>query len=63
MKRIIRYVILPAIIGLVLCAALASCVKLWEEEWTECLPIPETEITISPDPWEPGEMQEEYSGD
>jgi hypothetical protein len=35
-----------------LAVSLMGCVKLWEDEWRECIPLPETEIPINPEPWE-----------
>lgn len=42
--------------------SLSGCVKLWEDERTECIPLPETEIPVSPDPWEPGDADDETAG-
>ncbi len=40
--------------AVVIAAALSACVKLWEQERIETIPLPETEIPVTPDPWEPG---------
>ncbi len=40
--------------AVVIAAALSGCVKLWEQERIETIPLPETEIPVTPDPWEPG---------
>jgi hypothetical protein len=43
--------------------SLSGCTKLWEEQWTECVPLPETGIPVTPDPWEPSETDENPVGD
>ena len=41
-----------------LTVSMTSC-TLWEDEWTECLPPPEVDIPVTPDPWEPPVTDEE----
>jgi hypothetical protein len=36
----------------VIAATLTGCVKLWEQELIETIPLPETEIPVTPEPWE-----------
>ncbi len=43
-------------------ASLTGCAKVWEEACTECRPLPETEIPVDPDPWEPGGTDERPMG-
>lgn len=49
MKRLIKYALLLTIAG----TTLTGCVKLWEVECTECIPLPKTDIPVTTDPWEP----------
>jgi hypothetical protein len=44
--------------AVVVASSLTGCVKLWEEARVEVTPLPETEIPVAPDPWEPGGTQE-----
>jgi hypothetical protein len=46
------------IMAVVAASSLTGCVKLWEEERIETIPLPETEIPVEPEPWEPGGTQE-----
>ena len=38
--------------ALLLTASMTSC-TLWEDEWTECLPPPETEVPVDTGDWDP----------
>ncbi len=37
---------------------IATGCTVWEKEWTEIHPLPETEIPVTPDPWEAGGTDE-----
>lgn len=50
--------VMAAVAVLSLSASLSGCVKLWEEESREYIPLPETGIHVTPDPWEPPETDE-----
>ena len=39
-------------IAVVAATSLSGCAKLWEDEQHEHIPLPETEIPITPEPWE-----------
>lgn len=54
--------LLPAIVGAALSTALTGCVKLWEDERTEIIPLPEVETPITPDPWEPPKTDDKPVG-
>ena len=54
MKNRLKYLLIAAVATM----SLSGCVKLWEDERMETIPLPETEIPVTPDPWEPGETQE-----
>ncbi len=54
MKNRLKYLLIAAVAT----GSLSGCVKLWEDERQETIPLPETEIPVTPDPWEPGETQE-----
>ncbi len=58
MKRLIKYALLLAVVGTAIC----GCTKVWEDEWVETIPLPETDIPIDPDPWEPPETDENPVG-
>jgi hypothetical protein len=58
-RRLIKYTLLLTVVGTMLC----GCAKVWEEECTECIPLPETEVPVTPDPWEPGETDEKPIGE
>ena len=45
------------IAAVVIAAALSGCAKLWEQERIEIIPLPETEIPVVPEQWEPGGTQ------
>ena len=47
MKRIKIFVMIA-----ILSVMLTGC-TLYEDEWTECRPLPEIEIPVEPGPWEP----------
>jgi hypothetical protein len=51
------------LIAVVAVVSFTGCVKVWEEEWTECIPLPETEVPVTPDPWEPGGTDEKPIGE
>ncbi len=53
MKRMIKYVFMLAAAGM----TFSGC-TLWEDEWQEVIPLPGTEIPITPEPWEPGGTDE-----
>ena len=53
MKTLIKRSTLTAMIGATICASLTGC-TLHETEWTETRPLPETEVPVTPAPWEPG---------
>ena len=46
------------LLAVVITATLSGCTKVWESEWIETIPLPETEIPVIPDPWEPDGLQE-----
>ena len=54
MKNRLKYLLIAAVATM----SLSGCVKLWEDERMETISLPETEIPVTPDPWEPGETQE-----
>ncbi len=43
------------LLAVVVTATLSGCAKIWENEWTQTIPLPETEIPVEPEPWEPVE--------
>lgn len=45
--------VVAAVVVLALSVPLSGCVKLWKEESPQCIPFPETEISVTPYPWEP----------
>jgi ABC-type uncharacterized transport system auxiliary subunit len=49
-KRMRKIVMLLA--AVVIAASLSGCVKFWEQERIETIPLPETEIPVTPEPWE-----------
>jgi hypothetical protein len=53
-------ILLMAVVATV---SLSGCTKLWEEQWTECVPLPETGIPVTLDPWGPEGTDEEPVGD
>ncbi len=59
MRRVIKYALLLTIV----CTALCGCTKIWEEEWIECIPLPETDVPVTPDPWEPPVTDDNPVGD
>ena len=58
MKKTIKYCVMAAVVSI----TLTGC-TLWEDEWTECIPLPEVETPIDPSPWEPGGTDEKPVGD
>ena len=50
MKNKLKYLIAAVVAA----AMLSGCAKLWEEERIEIIPLPETEMPVDPDRWEPG---------
>jgi hypothetical protein len=52
-----RKILIP-LSAVVIAASLSGCVKLWEDERMETIPLPETGITTTPEPWEQGGTQE-----
>ena len=56
-KRIIKYALLMAAVVI----TMTSCTA-WEDSCTECIPLPEVETPVTPDPWEPG-GEEHETGD
>lgn len=38
--------------AVILSIMLTGC-KVWEESWEEIKPLPDVEIPVDPDPWEP----------
>lgn len=59
MKKTIKYALMLAL----LCVASTGCAKIWEQECTECIPLPDTEIPVTPDPWEPPIADDDPLGD
>ncbi len=55
MKRILKYALLLAFLTAI--ATLASC-TLHDDQWQECIPLPETDLPVEPEPWEPGGVRE-----
>ena len=51
------------LLAVVITATLSGCTKVWESEWVETIPLPETEIPVTPDPWEPGGTDENPVGE
>ncbi len=49
-----KYLLITAVVTV----SLSGCVKLWEVEQQEIIPMPEVEFPITPAPWEPGETQD-----
>ncbi len=49
MKNKLKYMIAAVVAA----ATLSGCAKLWEQERIEIIPLPETEIPVAPDQWEP----------
>ena len=50
-QKINRALTVAALVAM--CAATTAC-TLHETEWTETRPLPETEVPVTPAPWEPG---------
>ena len=50
----LKYVFAAALLAVML----TGC-KVWEEKWEEVIPLPETEIPVDPQPWEPVDGGEE----
>ncbi len=51
------------LLAVVITATLSGCTKVWEDEWVETIPLPQTDIPIDPDPWEPGGTDENPVGE
>jgi hypothetical protein len=59
MKNRVKFLLIAAVATV----SLSGCTKLWEEECTVCVPLPGTEIPVTPEPWEPGETDEKPVGE
>ena len=57
MKTRMKY-LLAAIL---LTATMTGC-TLWEDEWSECLPPPEVDVPVTPDPWKPPVTDDKPTG-
>lgn len=58
MKRTIKY----ALALCAICVMLSGC-RLHEDKWDEYIPLPEIDIEVDPDPWEPGDTDETPIGE
>jgi hypothetical protein len=53
MKKIGKYALLS-----ILAVTMSGC-NIWQDEWAECIPIPEVETPVEQQPWEPDSSKTE----
>jgi hypothetical protein len=58
MKSRLKILIMAVVASL----SLTGCVKLWEDEQVDITHLPGTEIPLTPEPWEPEDIQEDNAG-
>lgn len=60
-QYIMKKKVMSGIISVVFVVLFTGCTA-WEDEWMECVPLPDVDEEITPDPWEPPETDDNIIG-